>query len=98
MAGEVGRFGAEFLAFFGARDAGDGVLVHVEELLAVRGERYALTWGVLVDVGLVHGAAQRGKIARLFEAFDGRLTLSAQVEVPAAEGTDGQADDACDDA
>jgi hypothetical protein len=94
----VGGFRAEFLAFFGARDAREDVLVHVEELLAVRGQGDALAGGVLVDVGLVHAAAQRGEVAGLLEAFYGRLPARGQVDVPTAEGANDEPDDAGDDA
>ena len=93
-----GRVGAELLALLGAGDAGEGVLVHLEQLPAVRGPGAGTAGGAAVDVGLAHGVAQGREVARLLEALDGRLAADGQEDVVAGEGADDQADDAGDDA
>src|SRR3569833_1475581 len=85
------------LAFLGARDARERVLVQVEELLAVGWRRDAAA-AVLGVVGLVHGPAERREVARLLQALDGGLALAREHDVPAGEGADDEADDARDDA
>lgn len=53
---------------------------------------------MLVDVGLVHAAAEWGEVAGFFEGFDGGLALGGQVDVPPRKSADNDADDAGDDA
>lgn len=89
--------GAKFFALFRARHARYGVLVDVEELLAIRREGDPLPWGVLIDVGAVHCLSQRGEVSCFFEAFDRGLTFRGQVYVPAGKCAQYDAYDAGDD-
>src|SRR5690606_21146209 len=84
----------DLLALLGPRYPRERVGVHVEELLTVA-----------VGVGpgarrvvVLHGFAQRGKVARLFEAFDGRLAAGGEYEVPDGKDADDDADDTGEDA
>lgn len=81
------------LSLLWPRHARNGVLVYIEQLLSVLGQREAVAV-VLGVVGVVHLLPQGGQVACLLEALNRCLASAGQQDMPAAEGTNHYSNDA----